>query len=524
MRLAGIILMATALAATVSVLMAVAASPLPAPIAAQAAGNPLRVAVYVSTGANSDKIASTLRACQAAGFAFYGIGRSDIKQGRLTTDNFDVLLLPAGESDNKTAYASTDGLDQTLTKNNIKAFVNAGGGVVALESAAYYVSLNGGTLDLYKGNYTRTGAAGKNTITITDSTFGSGTQELYRTAGGGYFALPSGATQVATDSANRTVIARATYGSGRVVVCSLDPELRGDSELDWSIWDNWAMNNTQTNSVGGWKLLGRMINWAGTGTATEPTITTYANPTGSRVAIVSTNTADGGAWPGLLPGINRAVEYSGDIPLAIRFDDINSGRLTLDNFKAVILPGGYSYGYKTGLGATGGTAIKNFATSGGGVMGICAGSYYLSNTVVWESKSYDYLGLFGGTDTGPLDGLLYPSYTLTTTTINDPVIGNLGTQTQMYYGGGYKTNLAASNATMVASYNASGYEGYANAIRFMYGSGHVLLIGTHPESRSGSNEDWMYWDNWENDSTTPLVNPDNPWTFFRAVLNNWLTL
>jgi glutamine amidotransferase-like uncharacterized protein len=93
----------------------------------------------------------------------------------------------------------------------------------------------------------------------------------------------------------------------------------------------------------------------------------------------------------------------------------------------------------------------------------------------------------------------------------------------MYYGGGYKINLAASNAIMVASYTVSGYNGYANAIRFMYGSGHVLLIGTHPESRSGSNVDWMTWDNYVEDTNTPLNNPDNPWLFFNAALANWLT-
>jgi hypothetical protein len=141
LSIAGIIMILALLASTVAD---------PALAAPRAVGNPIRVAIYISTGANSDKIMATMRAVQAMGFEFYGIGRSDIKQGRLTTANYDVLLIPAGEADNKTAYASIDGLDQTLTKNNIKAFVNAGGGVVALESGAYYISLNGGTLDLYK--------------------------------------------------------------------------------------------------------------------------------------------------------------------------------------------------------------------------------------------------------------------------------------------------------------------------------------------------------------------------------------
>ena len=495
----------------------------PAFAAPYSVGNPIRLAVYTSSGANSDKILATFRAIQAMGFAFYGIGRSDIKMGRLTSANYDVLLFPAGEADNKAAYSdAVTGLDSLDYKTPIKNFVKAGGGFVAIEGGAYWSSQNGGTLDLYCGNFTRGATAGKTTITITDPVFGSGTQEAYQTAGGGYFSVPASANQVAKNPSNQAVIARCAYGSGRVIVSAVDPELRGDSELDWTIWDNWAMGGTQINSLGAWKLLGRMINWAATGTATEPTITETPNPTGSRVAIVSTHTADGGAWVGLIPAIARAVEYSGDVPLSIRFDEIKGSKLSLSNFKVIIFPGGYSYGYKTGLSGYE-VNIKNFATAGGGVMGICAGSFYLSKTVVWDRKTYNYTDLFKGTDTGPLTGLNYPNYTLTTTIINDPLIGNFGTQTQLYYGGGYKTNLSASNATMVASYTYGSYNGQANAIRFMYGSGHVLLIGTHPESRSGSNEDWLMWDNYLENTNTPLTNPDNPWIFFKAMLDNWLT-
>jgi glutamine amidotransferase-like uncharacterized protein len=495
----------------------------PALAAPQSVHSPIRVAVYTSTGANSDKILATFRAVQSAGFSFVGVGRGDLYAGRLTTANYDVFVLPAGESDNKTVYASTDGLGSSTYKTAIQNFVNSGGGFVGIEGGAQYATNCSGCLSLYSGSYTRNGSAGKINITITDSGFGSGTQQVYRTAGGGYFALPSGATQVAKNSSNQSVIVRKSYGSGRVVLSSVDLELRGDSELDWTKWDNWAMGNSHTNSIGVWKLLGRMINFAATGTATEPTVTETPNPTGSRVAIVATHTTDGGAWAGLIPAVARAVEYSGHVPLAIRFNEIKNNYLTLSNFKVVIFPGGYSYGYWTGLSRYE-SKITSFANSGGGVMGICAGSYYLSDKIVWEGTPYNYpVNLFGGTDTGPLDGLNYPSYTLTTVNINDPVIGNLGNQQQFYYGGGYKTDLSASNATMVASYTVSGYNGYADAIRFMYGSGHVLLVGTHPEARSGSEDDWLSWDNFQENSNTPLTNPDNPWTFINAVLDNWLT-
>ena len=315
-------------------------------------------------------------------------------------------------------------------------------------------------LGLYNTAYTSQNTAGKATLTYTDSTFGSGTQELYRqggssygagsktasTAGGYWASLPTGGTQVATavfSSTARTVIGRCTYGSGHVAVCSFDPELRGDSLLDWSEWDNWAMSNTQTNSVGGWSLLGRMVNYAATGTATAPTITTYANPTGKNVAIYSTYTYYyGGAYSGNLPGIFRAVANAGDVPLAIRANDVGTN-LTTTNFKTLILGGGYTLGYKESLGyskTTGDSSkIATFANGGGGVMGICAGAYYLCNTINYDgTNNIAELGLYAGSGNGELSDIAtYPNGALTPIATNDTYIGNLGTLQIFYEGGPY---------------------------------------------------------------------------------------
>jgi glutamine amidotransferase-like uncharacterized protein len=489
-------------------------------------GGALDVAVFISTGTNSDKILALMRAIDAMGHNVYGLGVNDIEQGRLTADNFDVFVLGAGEEDNKQGYDGTDSLDTLARKNAIKAFLNSGGGFVGIQAGAWWPSENGGTFDIYQGGYYNTGTAGKYNITITDPVFGSGTQEAYMTGGGGYLTLSPTATEVARNSSNQAVIVRDSYnGNGRMVLTSFDFELRGDSELDWTIWDNWEMNNSHSNSEGCWKLLGRMINWVATGNASVPTIST-SNPNSARVAVYATHDPDGGAWPGLLPGVFRSIEYAGYVPLAIRNTDIHDGRLTTSNFAAITFGGGYSYGYKLQMEGYE-YRIRDFAASGGGVYGICAGSFFLSNWIEWEGKNYDYwVDLFLGWDRGPLEDIAaWPAYGLTTTNINDSVIGNLGSQTQMYYGGGYKTDLGASNATVVATYDYSGnYSGTANAIRFTYGSGngHVLLIGTHPESRSGSNEDWMLWDNYVEGTNDPLVNPDNPWTFVDAAFDNWL--
>ncbi len=493
--------------------------------AAATAGDPVRVAVYVGGGTSADKIAATLRACQACGFDFTGIELEDLVRGRLDTARYDVLLLPAGQDDTKVVYGNEEyGLGSAAAIDAIRDFVGAGGGIVGLESGAAYMSRDGG-LKVYPGRYRRFGKAGLNDIRITDPAFGSGRQQVYRTAGGGWLQLAGGATAVAKNAAGQAVIVRRAYGAGRVVVCTLDPELRGDTQLDWSIWDDWAMGGSHKDSAGAWKLLGRMVNWAGTGVATEPALTEHPNPDGARVAIVSTYSTHGGAWPGLLPAVSRAVEYSGHVPLAVRGSDIRNGRLTNDTFDVVVFPGGYCWGYETALGAKGGLEVKSFCRAGGGVMGICAGSYYLSKTIEYYGETFLYLSLFEGVAVGELDDIAqYPHAALTPTFTSDPVIGELGAMQVYYAGGPFFTQLEASNALVVTTYAYDGkYAGMPDVIRFEYGDGHVLLTGTHPEVRTGSSVDWISWDDYLEGTDVPWVNPDNPWLFFDAAMDNWLT-
>ena len=248
------------------------------------AAKPLKVAVYVGGGTNSDKVCATMRALQACGFDFAGVQRDDIVQGRLVRDSYDVLLLPAGQDDSKVVYDVYWGLGgDPIARDNIRSFVSGGGGVVGLESGAAYMCQDG-ALQLYSGLYTRTGEAGKTWLGVTDPAFGCTLQQVYRTAGGGHFSVPAGCRTVARSLQGRTVIARSAYGSGRVVVCSVDPELRGDSTLDWCIWDNWEMRGCHVNSAGAWELLGRMVHYAGSGVARRPQPKRLRNPSGKRLA------------------------------------------------------------------------------------------------------------------------------------------------------------------------------------------------------------------------------------------------
>jgi len=483
-----------------------------------------KVAIYCDDGSNGESILAVFRAVAAMGHKVYGIGKSDIEHGRLNTSNFDVLILPPAE--NGWAWSYWYEFLGTSANNNIKSFVNNGGGFVGIGAGARYASTYYSYfLGLYGGTYTGWSGSGRYTFNIVDPTFGSGDQEAYMSTGGGYFpwsgVSASGATVLVENYYNNPVAVRDDYGAGRVILTSIELSLLGDSLLDWTIWDNWEMGG-HPNSEGAWKLLGRMIDWAAGGNASEPTINT-SNPSGEYVAVISTHTSDGGASPKLIPAIGRSIEYAGHIPLSIRFKDIQNNELTISNFDAVVFPGGYAYGYKTGLSGDE-SKVLNFVSSGGGYLGICAGSYYAANAIFWDGTWYTYpLNLFKGYDFGPittiagLDGDNL-TYALTSISISDPVIGYLGTQQQLYYGGGWK--LSYGGQTTVATYND--YYGTSDAIRFTYGAGHVLLVGTHPEALAGSNEDWLYWDNYEYNSNTTLSNPDNPWDFVDKAFNNWL--
>ena len=507
------------------------------PLTAPASPTGLRVAIYSGTGADSEKMLALYQAVAACGHTPLAILKSDIASGRLVPTNFSVLIIPAAEGGqwgqlvNYGSYADTNNLGAPGTSAAIRSFLNAGGGVVAIQAGAFFVSQNAGGPAIYGGNYYWSQPTpGKQTFTIVASSFGSGTQDAWMDSGGGSFSppLPLNTTVIATDSASRPVAVCVPYGSGRVALCAFDPELRGDTVVDWTLWDNWAMGGVHSNSIGCWKFLGRMIGWATSGDASAPAINSAANPAGANIAVVATHNINGGAWPGLLPAMAKAIEYSGHVPLAIRFNEIIQGYLTTNNFKVVTFPGGYIYGYYTGL-AGYEQNIRNFIRAGGSYYGVCAGSFYASSNLTWYGTNYAYpLALLATGDNGPINVIIpWPGYALTPIRINDSVLGDLGTLQELYYGGGY--HMIPTDAQQGAHvYTAAtfAYGGSASnlsdVVRYQYGHGRVMLVTTHPEVRAGSDADWTAWDNYDYNTGQPVNNPSNPWLFVSAAFNNWL--
>ena len=491
----------------------------------------LRVAVYTDLGTESDKVFSLYRALSSMGHHPLAITRADVLMGRLTRSNFDVFVLPSGEGGERCCsghYAdNTLALGSTAARNAVRAYLNSGGGLVGVEAGAYFLSLNGGTIDAYQANYRWTRpSASKRTLTITDAGFGSGSQQAWMSTGGGYFEVARNATVVARDTSNRPVIVRAAYGTGRVILTSFDLSLRGDSELDWTIWDNWAMGGSHINSKGAWTLLGRMIQYAYDGTSSAPAITETPNPAGARVAVMTSHTPDGGIAPPLLPSVGRAIEASGNVPLSIRFQEVIDGRLTLSNFKVAFFDGGYAYGLKLGL-AGHEQKIRDFISSGGAYWGDCAGAFYAADVVNWDGRAYPFpFGIFHGTITGPINDITpWPNYTLTPIQVQgDPFFGDRGPISQLYYGGGFLSMPTdAEQGAHVYTVGTFGYGGSAAGkpaiVRYDYGSGRVVLLSTHLQARPGSEEDWTYWDNFYPSSNVPLNNSDNTWDLFGDLLN-----
>ena len=97
-------------------------------------------------------------------------------------------------------------------------------------------------------------------------------------------------------------------------------------------------------------------------------------------------------------------------PVQIGFadaEDVKNGALN-DRLRAFIMPGGASRYVSDKLNGPGNAAIKEYVTSGGIYIGICAGAYYGCRQIEWrpgfdQSFSVDSeLGFFPGTAKGPI--------------------------------------------------------------------------------------------------------------------------
>ncbi len=200
--------------------------------------------------------------------------------------------------------------------------------------------------------------------------------------------------------------------------------------------------------------------------------------------------ADTGTWRDGITALRQFLSWKGLTYQLIYAHQINK-TLNLNRFKIIIFPGGYAAPYNSMLDTNGLKKIRKFIATGHAYLGICAGAYFAADKIIWQDTIYNYkLKLFHGFAIGPVPELApWPYYTIAKLQMNlqdsinryEPAY-----EYMLYYGGPYFSPTKDYKFDTIATYSVNGKPAI---IRFNFGKGRVLLIGTHPEIEEDSDRD-----------------------------------
>ena len=177
----------------------------------------------------------------------------------------------------------------------------------------------------------------------------------------------------------------------------------------------------------------------------------------------------------------------------------------LNAYDVLVIPGGWAVNYRRNINSAGISHIRSFVQNGGVYVGICAGAYFASRTVVWEGRSYSYpLSLYGGAAIGPIDSIApWPNYNMASINLQD------STEWVLYYGGPY---FSGGNFDTIAIYNVNNEPAI---IELNYGDGKVILSGVHPEIEEDSGRD-------STNFASELPDSGSDWGWFIQIIENAL--
>lgn len=248
---------------------------------------------------------------------------------------------------------------------------------------------------------------------------------------------------------------------------------------------------------------------------------------------------DYGVWPDGVTAIENMLTTLGRSHEKISDSDLNYSSQDFSSlYKVILFPGGYAYWYNYFVNKAGKERIRNFVKNGGGYLGICAGAFFASDRIVWESIPYDDyahsnqsgeltgydLDLFPGTSTGPINEIAdWNAERWNMTTFNfqkeNMILSDYKTipysEDIIYIGGPYFSidKNAVSEVDVLATYN---YNGEPAIVAFEYGSGKVVLSGPHPEIEEDSDRDGVTIDREDT-----MDDKGSDWELVRHILN-WL--
>lgn len=227
---------------------------------------------------------------------------------------------------------------------------------------------------------------------------------------------------------------------------------------------------------------------------------------GADVAVYNdTSYPEGGAWREGIDAIKAMLDSYGYNHEDITPDQINNTGNLHSLYKVIIIGGGWAGGYNAYINRSGYENIRQFVSSGGGYFGICAGSYFASEVVMWKPnfstpfEVYHYpLGIFHGvargavlsvkawtSPTGCVSGITEGG-AMTTVRIDSSLVPGVRSDVRMlYYGGPVFIPFPdqTGEISVVGRYEVprTPADGTPAMILFQYGGGRVFLSSPHPE-------------------------------------------
>lgn len=201
---------------------------------------------------------------------------------------------------------------------------------------------------------------------------------------------------------------------------------------------------------------------------------------------------DRGCWEPSTTASENMFRWMGYSVTRISARYINNADLS--GFRLICVPGGNMTNYAEDISPAGKEKMRQFVADGGGYIGLCAGSHFAAERVLWSDDTlpYEWLGLFPGSTTGTIVEIYpYPNYGMCRVNIaNDdhyitqPTAGDA--MWILYYWG---PALLPDPGTDVEVLGRYAVVDLPCMIACEYGQGRVFITGAHPEIEENSDRD-----------------------------------